>query len=108
VAVAPRHEAVEHEHQVAVVVGVVGVPHRHRHHLQCAFERVEIGRLAHSEPLLEHLRPVEAGNAHRHGQPVLVVDHGAVNALADLEHLLADRSIGLLDFQRLRGALEGS
>src|SRR5262249_13202890 len=47
-------------------------------------------------------------NAHGHGQPVLVVDHRSVNALADLERLLAKRSIRLLDLQRLRGALERS
>ena len=101
-----RHEAVEHEHDVLLVVGVVGVPHRHRHHPQRRLKFLERSRFAHAEPLLEHLRTIEPGHAHRDCHAVLVEDDRPMDAAPDVETLFAQRAIGSLHLQRARLALE--
>ncbi len=101
-----RYQTVVDFQDVPVRVGVVGVPHGDRHHFQSVLKFRQIPRFAHAEPLLQHLRAIEAGHAHCHNHAVFVVNHRPVHAAQHLDFLFLERSIRLLDFHRLRGVLE--
>ena len=92
---------------MTLVVGVIRIPHRYRHHSQRSLKLLQRLRLAHAEPLLEHLRTIEARHTHGEGDTVLVEDDGAVHATADVQPLLAERAVGLFHLQRLGLALKG-
>ena len=91
---------------MAVGVGIALVPHRDRHHLQCRLELLQVFRLAHAEPLLQHLGAIKPGHAHRHREASLIEHHGPLDAAADVQLLLLERSVLLLDLDRLGFALE--
>ena len=79
--IAAGNGAVGDEVDVALVVGVIGIPHRHCGHAEGVFELGEIGCAAHSIPLFEHLGTVDTGDAHCDCDALVVEDYGAVDAV---------------------------